>query len=97
LLRQWRDAGAALVVVTHDVEFVAELADRVLVLEAGRVVAAGPALEVMTSIPALTPQVAQVFQGCLTVEDAVGVGFTRGARSRVSRLAAATRADESAR
>jgi energy-coupling factor transport system ATP-binding protein len=71
LLRRWRDAGAALIVVTHDVEFVAELADRVIVLEAGRIIAAGPPLEVMTSIPALTPQVAQVFPGYLTVEDAV--------------------------
>jgi energy-coupling factor transport system ATP-binding protein len=97
LLRQWRDAGAALVVVTHDVEFVAELADRVLVLEAGRVIADGAAREVMMAVPAFTPQVAQVYPGYLTVEDAVGVGFTRGARQRVSRLAAAARADESAR
>lgn len=72
LLRRWRDAGAALIVVTHDVEFVAELADRVIVLGAGRIIAAGPTLEVMTSIPALTPQVAQVYSGCLTVEDAIG-------------------------
>jgi len=71
LLRKWRAGGAALVVVTHDVEFVAELADRVVVLAAGRIVADGPAREVMPSIPALTPQVTQVFPGCLTVEDAV--------------------------
>ena len=76
LLRQWREGGAALVVVTHDVEFVAELADRVLVLEAGRVIADGPAREVLTSIAAFTPQVAQVFPGYLTVEDAVAARAT---------------------
>jgi energy-coupling factor transport system ATP-binding protein len=70
LLRKWREGGAALVVITHDVEFVAELADRVVVLETGRVIADGPTLEVMTSIPALTPQVPQVFPGFLTVEEA---------------------------
>ncbi|MEO6063485.1 MAG: ATP-binding cassette domain-containing protein [Thermoflexales bacterium] len=78
LLRQWREGGAALVVVTHDVEFVAELADRVVVLEAGRVTADGPAYEVMTSIPAFTPQIAQVFSGCLTVEDAVAAQLAPG-------------------
>ncbi len=73
LLRQWRER-AAIVVVTHDVEFAAELADRVVVMESGRVVADGPPAEVMLAFPAFTPQVARVFPGCLTAEE-VEVGL----------------------
>lgn len=69
LLRGWR-TNAAIVVVTHDVEFAADWADRVVVMEAGRVVADGPAREVMAAFPTLTPQVAQVYPGVLTVEEA---------------------------
>ncbi len=53
-------AGATVVVSTHDVEFVADTADRVVVLADGEVVADGPASEVVVASPAFAPQVAKV-------------------------------------
>jgi oligopeptide/dipeptide ABC transporter ATP-binding protein len=41
-----RDTGAALILITHDLGVVAEMADRVVVMYAGRVVEAGPAAAV---------------------------------------------------
>jgi energy-coupling factor transport system ATP-binding protein len=53
--------GAAVVVATHDVEFVAAAADRVVVLADGEVVADGPTAEVIAASPAFAPQAAKVF------------------------------------
>ncbi|HET7761443.1 MAG TPA: AAA family ATPase, partial [Phycicoccus sp.] len=63
LARRLRDLAAdghAVVVSTHDVEFVAECSHRVVVLAAGEVVADGPTAEVVVSSPAFAPQVAKV-------------------------------------
>ncbi|MGC3983750.1 MAG: ABC transporter ATP-binding protein [Pseudorhodoferax sp.] len=42
LLRQRRDAGAALLLISHDLAVVSEIADEVLILQAGVVVERGP-------------------------------------------------------
>ncbi|HTY73210.1 MAG TPA: ATP-binding cassette domain-containing protein [Actinomycetes bacterium] len=65
-------AGHAVVLATHDVELVAEVATRVVVLADGEVVADGPTTAVITSSPAYAPQVAKVFAPLpwLTVADA---------------------------
>ncbi len=47
-------------VATHDVELAAEVADRVVVLAEGEVVADGPAVTVLLDSPAFAPQVAKV-------------------------------------
>ncbi len=60
VLHDLRAQGRAVVVSTHDVEFVAECADRVIVLAAGEVVADGPTAEVIVASPAFAPQVAKV-------------------------------------
>jgi energy-coupling factor transport system ATP-binding protein len=60
LLRQLAGEGKAVLVATHDVEFVAGAADRVVVLAEGEVVADGPTAEVIVSSPAFAPQVAKV-------------------------------------
>jgi energy-coupling factor transport system ATP-binding protein len=52
--------GHAVVVSTHDVEFAAAVAHRVVVLADGEVVADGPTAEVVVSSPAFAPQVAKV-------------------------------------
>ncbi len=52
--------GRAVLLSTHDVEFVAETAHRVVVMAAGEVVADGPTSEVVVSSPAFAPQVAKV-------------------------------------
>jgi len=60
ILRQMADDGRAVVVSTHDVEFVATCADRVVVLADGDVVADGTTRDVLVSSPAFAPQVAKV-------------------------------------
>jgi energy-coupling factor transport system ATP-binding protein len=60
LLRELAAAGAGIVLATHDVELVAEVADRVVILADGEVVADGDAADVVTSSPAFAPQVAKV-------------------------------------
>ncbi|RDI23777.1 ABC transporter ATP-binding protein [Lentzea flaviverrucosa] len=57
------------VLATHDVEFVAEYATRVVVMAEGEVVADGPAREVVTSSPIFAPQVSKVLGPWLTVAD----------------------------
>ncbi|MFK3984415.1 ABC transporter ATP-binding protein [Micromonospora sp. NPDC050397] len=52
--------GHAVVVATHDVEFVAEAADRVIVMADGDIVADGPTTEVIVASPAFAPQVAKI-------------------------------------
>jgi branched-chain amino acid transport system ATP-binding protein len=48
LLRRVRDeAGATLVVIEHDVRFLSSLADRLVALDLGRVIAQGPAADVL--------------------------------------------------
>lgn len=55
------EAGTAVVVSTHDVEFAASCSERTIVLGEGEIVADGPSAEVCTSSPAFAPQVAKVF------------------------------------
>ncbi|MEU6061179.1 ATP-binding cassette domain-containing protein [Streptomyces sp. NPDC047097] len=52
--------GRAVVVSTHDVEFAARAADRVVVMAEGDIVADGPTSEVITASPVFAPQVAKV-------------------------------------
>jgi energy-coupling factor transporter ATP-binding protein EcfA2 len=60
LLRDLAAGGTALAVATHDVEFAASVADRVVVLAEGQVVADGPATDILCDSPAFAPQVAKV-------------------------------------
>ena len=70
-LRGIAEESRTVVVATHDVEFAAVVADRVLLMAEGEVVADGAAHEVLTSTPLLAPQVATVLpgSGALTVAD----------------------------
>lgn len=52
--------GRTVLLSTHDVEFVAEAADRVVVMADGEVISDGPTAGVVTSSPAFAPQVAKV-------------------------------------
>lgn len=64
------EQGRAVAVATHDVEFVARWADRVMVMSEGEVVAQGPTSEVVVASAAFAPQVAKVLhpEPWLTVE-----------------------------
>ncbi|MGD8997049.1 MAG: ATP-binding cassette domain-containing protein [Anaerolineae bacterium] len=76
LLREWQAEGASILLVTHDVELVAQAADRVVLLSQGEIIA-DEAPELLTTSPLFAPQVARLFPGTgwLTVEDALdGLG-----------------------
>lgn len=66
--------GHAIVLATHDVELAAELADRVVILAEGEVVADGPTGQVVVSSPAFAPQTAKILapQEWLTVSQVRG-------------------------
>jgi len=76
LLREWQAEGASILLVTHDVELVAQAADRVALLSQGEIIANEPP-GLLTSSPVFAPQVARLFPGSgwLTVDDALeGLG-----------------------
>ena len=61
--------GHGVIVATHDVEFVAGVADEVVVMAAGEVVSAGPTSRVLVESPAFAPQVSKILgAGWLTVD-----------------------------
>ena len=68
-----RATGKCVVLATHDVELVAELATRVMFLADGDIVADGTTLDVLLSSPAFAPQVSKVMspQPWLKVSDVV--------------------------
>jgi energy-coupling factor transporter ATP-binding protein EcfA2 len=60
MLRDLARRGHAVLVATHDVEFVAQAAHDVVVLAEGEVVSAGPVRRVLAESPAFAPQVTKV-------------------------------------
>ncbi|WP_200302177.1 ABC transporter ATP-binding protein [Streptomyces adelaidensis] len=59
-LRTLAADGHAIVLATHDVELAAELADRVVILADGEIVADGPTHEVVVGSPSFAPQVTKI-------------------------------------
>ncbi|MFF6909069.1 ABC transporter ATP-binding protein [Streptomyces sp. NPDC012389] len=66
--------GRAVVISTHDVEFAARAADRVVVMAEGDIVADGPTTEVIVASPVFAPQVAKILAPLLylTVDQVIG-------------------------
>lgn len=64
-------AGAAVLLSSHDVEFVAESAGRVLVMADGQLVADGGVRDILVASPTFAPQVAKILHPVelLTVDD----------------------------
>jgi energy-coupling factor transport system ATP-binding protein len=60
ILRDLAARGHAVVLATHDVELAAELADRIVVLAEGEIVADGPTADIAVASPVFAPQVAKV-------------------------------------
>jgi len=71
LLRDLRNGGTAILLVTHDVELAAEAADRVVLMSQGEVIADGSPQAILANSPLFAPQVARLFPetGWLTVRD----------------------------
>lgn len=60
ILEDLRATGTTIVLATHDVELAAEVADRVVVLADGEVVADGASHDVVVGSPMFAPQVAKI-------------------------------------
>jgi energy-coupling factor transport system ATP-binding protein len=70
LLRRWQAEGMAILLVTHDVELVAQVAERVVLLSDGRVIA-DDTPQLLSTSPLFAPQIARLFpgRGWLTTAD----------------------------
>ena len=69
IVRDLAAHGHGVLVSTHDVEFVAAVADTVVVLATGEVVSVGPTAQVLAESPAFAPQVSKILgPGWLTVD-----------------------------
>lgn len=73
ILAEWRAAGRAVLLATHDVELAARCADRVILLGEGQVVVEGPTRQVMTGSLVFASQINKLYRDprYLTVEDAM--------------------------
>ena len=71
LLLGWRNAGMGIGLVTHDVELAAAIADRVVLMSQGEIIAQGAPARVLGTSPLFAPQIARLFPGTgwLTPED----------------------------
>ena len=71
LLKRWREDSMSILLVTHDVEFAAQCADRVMVLREGTIQTEGEARYVLSKEAGLCTQIAQLFpdQGWIIPED----------------------------
>lgn len=84
LISYARNLEKCVLIATHDVELVAEVADRVVFVADGDIVADGPTIDVLLSSPAFAPQVAKVMSPApwLTVKEALrGIASATGEES----------------
>ena len=69
IVRRLAGEGHAVLAASHDVEFVAQVADEVVVLAGGEIVSAGPTATVLAESPAFAPQTTKILgDGWLTVD-----------------------------
>jgi energy-coupling factor transport system ATP-binding protein len=72
LARRLADGGSAVVIATHDVEFAASFAERVILLGGGEVVADGPMPELLAGGWYFSSEVARILDGAaVTVDEGV--------------------------
>jgi energy-coupling factor transport system ATP-binding protein len=71
LLFEWNRQGKTFLLVTHDVEFAAAFATRIIVLEDGRIIDQGRPARIMRQYPRYSPQIARLYPNSdwLTVDD----------------------------
>jgi energy-coupling factor transport system ATP-binding protein len=81
LIRTLSHSGAAVVIATHDVEFAAAFADRVVLMGRGEVVADGPPSELLAGGWYFSTEVARVLDGA-AIDPESGAELIAEARSR---------------
>jgi energy-coupling factor transport system ATP-binding protein len=71
--QHWLREGAGLLLVTHDVELAALIANRVVIMSQGEIIASGGTAEVLSTSPHFAPQITRLFpgRGWLTAADAL--------------------------
>lgn len=71
--RRWQALGAGLLLVTHDVELVAHIAERVVIISQGEIIANGRTADLLPTSPLFAPQISRLFprSGWLTAEEAL--------------------------
>jgi energy-coupling factor transporter ATP-binding protein EcfA2 len=77
--RELAAGGAAVMIATHDVEFAATFADRVVLLARGELAADGPARELLAGGWYFSSEVARILDGA-AIEVKEGIGLLRSAR-----------------
>ena len=72
-LKAWSDQGIAVILITHDVEFAAQIADRVTILEGGKITFTGHPRVAFTQFKPYQTQTARIFPGrnWITTQDVV--------------------------
>lgn len=86
LIQSLHEEGKTVIMITHDIEFVAELKPRVIMMHEGRMIADGPAEKILTDPSTVEkasltlPQITQILRGfdgmkheALDLADAVGL------------------------
>ncbi len=70
-LQAQKERGKTIIVITHDVELVAQCAERLVLLEGGKIAQDGPVREVMSGSPVFASQINKLFRDprFLTVQD----------------------------
>ena len=63
ILKVWRDQGKSIMLITHDVEFASIFADRIAILEEGKLLFSGSPRVALTHFPAYRTQTATLFPG----------------------------------
>jgi len=64
IINKWLKDNHVILIVTHDVEFAAQVADRVIILENGRIRFDGPPQKAFSTFPAYRTQTSRLFPGC---------------------------------
>ncbi|MBO0788652.1 MAG: ABC transporter, partial [Actinobacteria bacterium] len=73
LIRQVRDSGVAVLLIEHDMDLVMGLSDRVIVLDQGRAIAAGPPAQVRSDARVIDAYLGrEETESAETVEEVLG-------------------------
>jgi len=75
ILRELADDGRAVLLASHDVEFIAHVADECIVLADGEVVSSGPTAQVLAESPAFAPQVSKILGSAWLTVDQVAAAL----------------------
>ena len=71
--KAWIREGKGMIIVTHDVELAGLIADRVIIMSQGQIIAKGDPPDILGASPLFAPQIARLYPGLgwLTVADAL--------------------------